>query len=150
MELKAKGVDDVYIEYYNTGKHDLAQVYLKVEADQYIAELKKKIDRCHKYHDEQATKWLAENQKLKDEISKLKHLTQRHERQGGEVTPNANEFTTTVIDDPIIDYGDRKTLRFVCEKCNREIGGTSPYEKFKTFCPSCKNLTWFNPKKKEE
>ena len=79
MELKAKGVDDVYLEYFNTGKHNLAQVYLKVEADQYIAELKKEIDRCHKYHDEQATKWLAENQKLKDEISKLKHLTQRHE-----------------------------------------------------------------------
>lgn len=72
------------------------------------------------------------------------------EVQGGEVMPNANEFTTTVIDDPIIDHGDRKTLRFACEKCNREIGGIPPYEKFKTFCPSCKNLTWFNPKKKEE
>ena len=41
MELKAKGVDDVYIEYYNTGKHALAQVYLKTEADSYIAELQK-------------------------------------------------------------------------------------------------------------
>lgn len=39
-ELKARGVDDVYIEYYNTGKHELAQVYLKSEADQVIAELK--------------------------------------------------------------------------------------------------------------
>ena len=40
MELKAKGVDDVYLEYFNTGKHDLAQVYLKSEADKVIAELK--------------------------------------------------------------------------------------------------------------
>lgn len=35
-ELKARGVDDVYIEYYNTGKHELAQVYLKSEADKVI------------------------------------------------------------------------------------------------------------------
>ena len=37
-ELKARGVDDVYIEYYNTGKHELAQVYLKSEADAVLAE----------------------------------------------------------------------------------------------------------------
>ena len=41
-ELKAKGVDDVYIEYFNTGNHDLAKVYLKTEVDAYIAELKEK------------------------------------------------------------------------------------------------------------
>ena len=37
-ELKARGVDDVYVEYYNTGKHELAQVYLKSEADTVLAE----------------------------------------------------------------------------------------------------------------
>ena len=41
-ELKVKGVDDVYIEYFNTGNHDLAQVYLKSEADAVIAEMKEK------------------------------------------------------------------------------------------------------------
>jgi len=43
MELKAKGVDDVYLEYFNTGKHDLAQVYLRTEVDRYIAELKDRV-----------------------------------------------------------------------------------------------------------
>ncbi len=42
-ELKAKGVDDVYLEYFNTGKHDLAQVYLKSEADKVIADKDAKI-----------------------------------------------------------------------------------------------------------
>ena len=41
-ELKVKGVDDVYIEYFNTGNHDLAQVYLKSEADAVLAEMKEK------------------------------------------------------------------------------------------------------------
>ena len=39
-ELKVRFIDDTYVEYYNTGKHDLAQVYLKSEADETIAELK--------------------------------------------------------------------------------------------------------------
>lgn len=43
QELKARGVDDVYIEYYETGKHELAQVYLKYEADNVITELKEKL-----------------------------------------------------------------------------------------------------------
>lgn len=37
-ELKARFIDDTYFEYYKTGKHDLAQVYLKSEADKVIAE----------------------------------------------------------------------------------------------------------------
>lgn len=41
-ELKVKGVDDVYVEYFNTGNHDLAKVYLKTEVDHYIAELEEK------------------------------------------------------------------------------------------------------------
>ena len=43
-ELKVKGVDDVYVEYFNTGNHDLAKVYLKTEVDEAIAELKAKIE----------------------------------------------------------------------------------------------------------
>lgn len=38
-ELKTRFIDDTYVEYYNTGKHDLAQVYLKSEVDRYISEL---------------------------------------------------------------------------------------------------------------
>lgn len=37
-ELNSRGVDDVYIEYYNTGKHELAQVYLKSDVDAVLAE----------------------------------------------------------------------------------------------------------------
>ena len=37
--------------------------------------------------------------------------------------------------------------KFVCEKCAHEIGGMPPYERFKAFCPNCKKLAWFTPKK---
>lgn len=40
-ELKTRFIDDTYAEYFNTGKHELAQIYLKSEADKVIAELKK-------------------------------------------------------------------------------------------------------------
>lgn len=40
-ELTTRFIDDTYAEYYNTGKHELAQIYLKYEADKVIAELKK-------------------------------------------------------------------------------------------------------------
>ena len=39
-ELKTRFIDDIYVEYYNTGNHDLAQVYIKSEVDATIAELK--------------------------------------------------------------------------------------------------------------
>lgn len=52
MELKAKGVDDVFLEYFNTGKHDLAQVYLKTEADKVVAEKDEKIDELEERIDE--------------------------------------------------------------------------------------------------
>ena len=45
MELKARYIYDTYTEYYNTGKHELAQIYLKSEADKVIAEKDKEIRR---------------------------------------------------------------------------------------------------------
>lgn len=38
-ELKTRYIDDTYVEYYNSGKHELAQIYLKSEADKAIADL---------------------------------------------------------------------------------------------------------------
>ena len=38
-ELQTRFIDDTYVEYYNTGKHELAQIYLKSEADKVIADL---------------------------------------------------------------------------------------------------------------
>jgi len=43
-ELKTRYIDDTYAEYYNTGKHELAQIYLKSEADKVIEELKHQRD----------------------------------------------------------------------------------------------------------
>ena len=55
-----------------------------VEADvkaykQRVADLEKEVARLQQYHDTEATKWLAENQKLKDKNSRLEHLTKRYE-----------------------------------------------------------------------
>ena len=62
-ELKARGVDDVYIEYYNTGKHELAQVYLKSEADKEISDLK----RLNHWEEIEQTK--TENARLKAKLA---------------------------------------------------------------------------------
>ena len=43
-ELQTRYITDTYLEYFNTGKHALAQIYLKPEADAYIRRLKYK--RC--------------------------------------------------------------------------------------------------------
>lgn len=37
-ELKTRFIDDTYAEYFNTGKHEIAQIYIKSEADKVIAE----------------------------------------------------------------------------------------------------------------
>ena len=42
-ELTTRFINDTYAEYYNTGKHELAQIYLKSEADKVIAELNDKL-----------------------------------------------------------------------------------------------------------
>lgn len=73
-ELKARGVDDVYIEYYNTGKHELAQVYLKSEADKEISDLKRlNHDLCERVteNDEIRQHW-EEIEQTKTENARLK------------------------------------------------------------------------------
>lgn len=67
-ELKTRGVDDVYIEYYNTGKHELAQVYLKSEADAILSEKDKTIADAVKIMKEQEHE-IAEKDK---EIAELR------------------------------------------------------------------------------
>ena len=59
-ELKTRFIDDTYVEYFNTGKHELAQIYIKSEADKVIAEL----EESHKMKVEQL---LMEIVKLKEE-----------------------------------------------------------------------------------
>lgn len=43
-ELTTRFIDDTYAEYYKTGKHELAEIYLKSEADKVISELKAKLE----------------------------------------------------------------------------------------------------------
>lgn len=47
-ELKTRFVYDTYTEYYKTGKHELAQIYLKSEADKVIAKKDKEIAELRK------------------------------------------------------------------------------------------------------
>jgi len=63
-ELKTRFIDDTYVEYFNTGKHELAQIYLKSEADKVIAELEES-------HKEEVEQLLMEIVGLKDSIGKL-------------------------------------------------------------------------------
>lgn len=62
-ELKVRFIDDTYVEYYNTGKHDLAQIYLKSEADKVIAELKAREDVL-----------VTDNRDLLEKVKKLENL----------------------------------------------------------------------------
>lgn len=64
-ELKVRFIDDTYIEYYNTGKHDLAQIYLKSEADAAIAELKAKLESVQASMYADVVDANMENRKLK-------------------------------------------------------------------------------------
>lgn len=66
-ELKARFIDDTYAEYFNTGKHDLAQVYIKTEVDKVIAELEES-------HKKEVGQLLIEIAELKNEIEKQKRL----------------------------------------------------------------------------
>lgn len=43
-ELQTRFIDDTYAEYFKTGKHELAQIYLKQDVDKLIADL----DESHK------------------------------------------------------------------------------------------------------
>ncbi len=74
---------------------------------QRIAVLEKEVERLQRYHDAEAIKWLAENQKLKEE---------RRWRKFSEEKPNDKEvvlvhgeewFETAIYhDDGSIDFGD--------------------------------------------
>ena len=63
-KLQTRFIDDTYLEYYNTGNHDLAQIYLKSEADKVIAEL----EESHKMEVEQL---LIERAELKEGAKNL-------------------------------------------------------------------------------
>ena len=49
-ELKTRYITDTYLEYFNTGKHDLAQIYLKSEVDKVLAEKATEIAKLRGQH----------------------------------------------------------------------------------------------------
>ena len=69
-ELKVKGVDDVYIEYFNTGNHDLAKVYLRTEVDHYIEELEEK-------HKKEVEQLLILNREQANAANRLRDSTEQ-------------------------------------------------------------------------
>ena len=67
-ELKTRYIDDTYVEYYNTGNHELAQIYLKSEVDAAIAELKAELKESEDARYEagaDAADYYQENRRLK-------------------------------------------------------------------------------------
>ena len=93
-ELKTRFIDDTYVEYYNTGKHDLAQIYLKSEADKVIADL----EESHKKEVEQ----------LLMEIAKLKEA--QRWRKFPDEKPEWGKEVLVLADD-----GDIRRVRFSCD-----------------------------------
>ena len=67
-KLQTRFIDDTYLEYYNTGNHDLARIYLKSEADKVITELKEERD------------WLAKDRaQAYDDLEKRAQLNIKQE-----------------------------------------------------------------------
>ena len=66
-ELKKRFIDDTYVEYFNTGNHELAQIYLKSEADKVIAELEEN-------HNKEVGQLLINIAEQKSEIERLENL----------------------------------------------------------------------------
>ena len=78
-ELQTRFIDDTYVEYYNTGKHELAQIHLKSEADKVIADLeeshKKEVKQLLILNREQAN---AAN-RLRDNMEQtIRHYKYKH------------------------------------------------------------------------
>ena len=60
-ELKKRFIDDTYVEYFNTGNHELAQIYLKSEADKVIAEYQETILVLEKSYKKLVKKFVHES-----------------------------------------------------------------------------------------
>ena len=74
---------------------------------QRIAVLEKEVRRLQQYHDAEATKWLAENQKLKEERRWRKFSEEKPEDRHVVLVYGEEWFETAIYhDDGTIDFGD--------------------------------------------
>ena len=74
---------------------------------QRIAVLEKEVERLQRYHDVEATKWLAENQKLKEKCRWRKFSEEKPEDRHVVLVYGEEWFETAIYhDDGTIDFGD--------------------------------------------
>lgn len=74
---------------------------------QRIAVLEKEVARLQRYHDAEATKWLAENQKLKEERRWRKFSEEKPDDKQVVLVHGEEWFETAIYhDDGSIDFGD--------------------------------------------
>ena len=95
-ELTTRFIDDTYAEYYNTGKHELAKIYLKSEVDNVlakkdmeIAELKAKIIKSK----ELADGIRCDIEKVKADAAETLALLEERNRQVGELKAKLDSMT---------------------------------------------------------
>ena len=74
---------------------------------QRIADLEKEVARLQRYHDTEATKWLAENQKLKEKLRWRKFSEEKPDDKQVVLVYGEEWFETAIYhDDGSIDFGD--------------------------------------------
>ena len=74
---------------------------------QRIAVLEKEVGRLQRYHDAEAIKWLAENQKLKEERRWRKFIEEKPDDKQVVLVHGEEWFETAIYhDDGSIDFGD--------------------------------------------
>ena len=115
-KLQTRFIDDTYLEYYNTGKHDLAQIYLKSEADKVIAELER-MDTEH-------TLQIA---KMNGYISHLEE--ERRWRKFSEEKPKEKQWILVFVENPS-KYGTYIELRRWDMGCKFDVENQELYKKW--------------------
>lgn len=88
-ELTTRFIDDTYAEYYNTGKHELTQIYLKSEADKVIAEKDKEIAELRTKRCDQCQQEIFQRD---TEIAQLQAMLEERNKQVGELKEKYNEL----------------------------------------------------------
>lgn len=70
-ELQTRFIVDTYLDYFKSGKHDLAQIYLKSEADELIEEKNKEIAKWKDCRDECERQFQAKVEEVSDLLDRV-------------------------------------------------------------------------------
>ena len=74
---------------------------------QRIAVLEKEVERLQRYHDAEATKWLAENQKLKEEIDSIKVKFRKFNDNVCRKIVDASRTISVISQDALMDFYEK-------------------------------------------